>query len=89
MGLIGVEISGQFWQEIMTKGWKPGDIECIEGLPEGAIFRNVFYRQWPAVSGVATPSLVFVFEHDDFDEVLLGATPLLMNVVYQRHYPDE
>lgn len=93
MGLVYLQISGQLWQEIFTKGWKAGNgeiVECIEGLPEGAVCKSVFYKQWPAMSDLApAPDLIFVFEHNDFDEVKPGAPIPMMHIVHQRHYLNE
>ncbi len=93
MGLVHVQISSQLWQEMFTEGWKVGDgevvkcIECIEGLPKGAVCKSVFYQAWPKVSIMATaPDLIFVFEHPDFDEVEPGAPIPMMHIVHQRHY---
>lgn len=89
MGLASVHISGEFWQEIMTEGWSNIDdgavVKCVKGLPEGAVCKSVFYRQWPAMSDFApTPELVFVFEHPDFDEVSPGDPIPPIRVVYRK-----
>jgi hypothetical protein len=91
MGLASVEISGVLWQDIMTIGWEAGSdriVKCTEGLPEDAVCKSVFYRQWPAISGLTpapTPSLVFVFEHEDFDDVEPGAPIPMVSIVHQRY----
>lgn len=85
MGLVSVEISGELWQEIMTVGWKAGDgrvIECIKGLPEGAIWRSVSYIG-PRGSD-PMPILVFTFEHPDFKELAKGASIPVIDIVHQK-----
>lgn len=89
MGLVSVEISGKFWQDMMTVGWEAGNgriVKCTEGLPEDAICKGVFYRQYLAMSKIApsTPSLVFVFEHPDFDDVEPGTPIPMISVVHQE-----
>ena len=88
MGLVSVEISGVLWQDIMTVGWEAGNgriVRCTEGLPEEAVCKSVFYKQYPAMSDVAppTPSLVFIFEHPDFDDVEPGAPIPMISIVHQ------
>ncbi len=86
MGLVSVYISGELWQEIMTVGWKAGDIECVEGLPEGAIWKSVSYIG-PRGSD-PMPVLVFVFEHPNLEEVAKGAAIPVIDIVHKRTYPD-
>lgn len=69
-----VRISGVLWQEVFTTGYESGGREyitrCVKGLPEGAAFRNAFYKEWQGYE--STPELIFIFEHPDFEKVLDG-----------------
>ena len=82
MGKRAVEVSGELWQQICTAGWRAGDkaiVECIEGLPEDAVFYDVEYRGGFEV-------LHFVFEHPDWPEVKPGRDIPVISVAYRSYY---
>jgi len=92
MGKRAIEISGELWQEWLTRGFSigfPDKIECTEGLPEGATFHAAFYRQWPGMSVSITPSLVFVFEHPDWPAQELGKVIPSIDVVFRKFYAED
>lgn len=85
MKLRSVVISGPLWQDIFTEGWEIGygeTLRCTNGLPEGAKCTGVFYKEWQGIE--ATPSLVFVFEHPDFEDVKEGDPIPRLDIVFER-----
>ena len=82
MGKRAIEVSGQLWQEMTTVGWRCGDrsvVECIEGLPEDAVFYDVEYRG-------GFEALHFVFEHPDWPEREPGGDIPTLDVVHRSYY---
>ena len=88
MGKRAVEVSGEFWQEICTKGWSAGHpdrLECVEGLPEDATFVAAYYEQR---EGLALPIVVFVFEHPDWPEGISEYAIPYINVGFKQTVID-
>ena len=82
MGRRAVQVSNELWQEMITTGWRFGDkriVECVEGLPEDAVFYDVEYRGGFEV-------LHFVFEHPDWPEVDSDANIPVIDVSYRAYY---
>ena len=84
--LARAKISADLLQEIMTKGWKVGlhgqteSLTCINGLPEGAIFRGGRY------DFTGGPTFELLFEHESFDDIPAGCPIPVMQVEFRREY---
>ena len=91
MGKRAVQVSNQLWQEICTIGWRAGDrsiVECVEGLPEGAVFYSAYFKS-NGEQPLHRPILVFVFEHPDWpghDEYQLGDNLPVIDVTHRSYY---
>ena len=91
MRVRAVRVSGELWQEICTQGWKAADdigiVECVEGLPEGAKFVGLHYERWNGKDIV--PTLVFLFEHPDFDNVPEGKKIPDIDIIFEKRPINE
>ena len=63
--LKAVPVSLKFWQQAITHG-AVTCAKCIDGLPEGA---QLVYSYFDGERQTA----MLVFEHDDFDDLAIGA----------------
>lgn len=61
--------------EIMTAGWKGDGVECVNGLPKGAIIISTGYD-------AAYDWYYFIVEHESFDLITEGDVLPLMHVTY-------
>lgn len=69
-----IEISGELFRQMCTKGYKIGAIECVEGIPEGAILGKISIK--PYGEGHI---FVLEVEHPDLEDKVV-------NVVFKRTY---
>lgn len=86
MGLAAIEITGELLQEMLTQRSETVRVKCIEGLPEGAIFKSSHVREWKGTSVRKLRTVTLVFEHPEFTERQEGDVIPYINVTYERHY---
>ena len=83
MGLRAIEITGVLLQDLLTVG-TTGPFEVTEGLPEDAEFRGSYAKLWNGIYLRATPTVVLLFEHPDFDDGMDGGAVPFMDVVFEE-----
>lgn len=65
-----------YMQIFLTQGHIATNFQCLEGLPEGAVFESSYYDP-------ETRACNLVFSHASFDEVTIGQEiPLVTPLVY-------
>lgn len=86
MGTKQIQVSGELWQRVCTTGWR-GTFECIEGLPEEAMF---CFASFLPVAHEPGPAVVVVltFEHPDWPEVGPGEDAPVLNIVWTQTFDD-
>ena len=78
--LVRIGMSFPLLFDIMQKGWcTGGEVECIEGLPEG----SEYMYSWTDDS---TGVLYLVFQHPSFEMVELGEMIPEMRIVHKKTY---
>ena len=71
--------SPELVQELVTQGNVIERGECIEGLPEGAVYIDASWDSWRRV-------LYMVFTHDSFEDVPPGEVLPVLDIVIRRFY---
>jgi hypothetical protein len=89
---MAVKISGDLFQNWITRGYKFGGydhiVECTKGLPEGAKLVCTQYGQWDGFN--AYPIIVMIFEHPDFELVPEGHQIPTYDIEFRElHYEPE
>ena len=74
-----VRVSQELIAQMMIEGYCSGGIQCLAGVPEGAIYRRAYMLN-------DRGDVYFVFYHDSFDSVAEGHSIPLIDVTMQRLY---
>jgi hypothetical protein len=75
-----IAIGYEMLVEMLTAGWtsRPGWIECIRGLPEGAEFVYSYFDERTQLCWLG-------FSHPSFEPVELGAEVPIIQPLFRRH----